>query len=76
VNKKYGINYTTVLKTIFIDYKTQHWGNQLPLVRGVRGLGWIGFGLIRYPTRSIFIGLGSSTNPHFHYQIRTEPTQL
>jgi hypothetical protein len=38
--------------------------------------GWIRFGLIRYPTRSIFIGLGFSSNPYFHYQIQTEPTRL
>jgi hypothetical protein len=40
VNKKYGINYTTVLKTIFIDYETQHWGNQLPLVLENQGKGF------------------------------------
>jgi hypothetical protein len=36
---------------------------------GVRGLGWVGFGLIRYSTRLIFIGLGLSSNRHFYYQI-------
>jgi hypothetical protein len=28
--------------------------------RGVRGLGWVGFDLIRYPTCSIYNGLDSS----------------
>jgi hypothetical protein len=39
-------------------------------------LGRVGFDLIRYSTRSIFIELDLSSNSHFHYQIQTELARL
>lgn len=56
-------------------YQFELLNKKLVKSRGVRGLGWIGFVLTHYLTRSNFNGLGPLSNTSFYCQSRSESTR-